>query len=265
MKELLPRILAALAIVALLATNSAASAILNGSFETPDIPADSYQCGYVTPTSWSWSSSIGCIFDGTVFNPIEGSNWPSPLDGEQFVDIGNVSTSPLSQDFAVSDGGTYQLAWHDNAHSNGLTSPYSVSILDDLQQEIAHGHFDAAHGGAWQNRTLLVSLAPGNYTLVFTANGQSGGYDTLIDRVILTGLGSFICGDANGSGGDPAVDIDDVVYLINYIFSGGPAPEPIAAGDADCSGGDPPVDIDDVVYLINYIFAGGPEPCAECE
>jgi photosystem II stability/assembly factor-like uncharacterized protein len=67
-----------------------------------------------------------------------------------------------------------------------------------------------------------------------------------------------MCGDANGSGG---VDIDDVVYLINYIFAGGSAPEPIEAGDADCSGN---VDIDDVVYLIMYIFGGGPEPCADC-
>ncbi len=65
----------------------------------------------------------------------------------------------------------------------------------------------------------------------------------------------YICGDANGSG---AVDIDDVVFLINYIFGGGPAPDPLAAGDADCSGG---IDIDDVVYLINYIFGGGPAPC----
>ena len=29
-------------------------------------------------------------------------------------------------------------------------------------------------------------------------------------------------------------------------------------GDADCSSG---IDIDDVVFLINYIFAGGNEPC----
>jgi hypothetical protein len=65
----------------------------------------------------------------------------------------------------------------------------------------------------------------------------------------------WICGDCDASGD---VDIDDVVYLINYIFAGGPAPDPIEAGDADCSGN---VDIDDVVYLINYIFAGGPAPC----
>ncbi len=62
-------------------------------------------------------------------------------------------------------------------------------------------------------------------------------------------------GDANGSGG---VDIDDVVYVINYIFGGGPEPvHDICCGDANGSGA---IDIDDVVYLINYIFGGGPVP-----
>ncbi len=67
---------------------------------------------------------------------------------------------------------------------------------------------------------------------------------------------SYVKGDADGSG---AVDIDDVVYIINYIFGGGPEPIPeLAAGDADCSGN---IDIDDIVYIINYIFGGGPPPC----
>jgi hypothetical protein len=66
------------------------------------------------------------------------------------------------------------------------------------------------------------------------------------------------CGDVDHSG---SVDIDDAVYLITYVFSGGPEPVPIESGDVDCSGG---VDIDDVVYLISYIFASGPEPCADC-
>ncbi len=64
-----------------------------------------------------------------------------------------------------------------------------------------------------------------------------------------------VIGDANGSGG---IDIDDVVYLINYIFGGGPPPFPMeCCGDAN---GDGQIDIDDVVYLINYIFGGGPPP-----
>jgi hypothetical protein len=68
----------------------------------------------------------------------------------------------------------------------------------------------------------------------------------------------YPCSDANMSG---EVDIDDVVYLINYIFISGPPPDPLESGDADCSGD---IDIDDVVYLIAYIFSGGPEPCLDC-
>jgi len=66
--------------------------------------------------------------------------------------------------------------------------------------------------------------------------------------------GDFLCGDANSSG---FVDIDDIVYLISYLFQGGPAPEPLEAGEVDCAG---TIDIDDVVYLITYLFAGGPPP-----
>jgi hypothetical protein len=71
----------------------------------------------------------------------------------------------------------------------------------------------------------------------------------------VVGLPSYVCGDADASG---EVDIDDVVYLIAYIFSGGPAPDPYESGDANCSSD---VDIDDVVYLIAYIFSGGNAPC----
>jgi hypothetical protein len=67
-----------------------------------------------------------------------------------------------------------------------------------------------------------------------------------------------LCGDTDPS---DVIDIDDVVYLITYIFSGGTEPVPYESGDADCSGD---VDIDDVVYLIAYIFSGGPEPCSDC-
>jgi len=67
-------------------------------------------------------------------------------------------------------------------------------------------------------------------------------------------LPSFQRGDANGDGG---IDIADVVYLINYLFTDGPAPQPLEAGDANSDG---VVDIADVVYLINYLFVSGPPP-----
>lgn len=77
--------------------------------------------------------------------------------------------------------------------------------------------------------------------------------DSVADQCI------FRCGDADGSG---SVDISDAVYLIAYIFQGGPTPNPVLAGDADCSQS---VDISDAVYLISYIFGGGPAPCAACK
>ena len=69
---------------------------------------------------------------------------------------------------------------------------------------------------------------------------------------------NFVAGDADGSG---ATNVADAVYLISYVFGGGPAPDPVNAGDVDCN---TLVNIADVVYLINYIFGGGPPPCKLC-
>jgi hypothetical protein len=65
----------------------------------------------------------------------------------------------------------------------------------------------------------------------------------------------FIRGDANGN---RIIDAGDVVYLINYLYIGGPQPVPIIdAGDAN---DDEIVDSGDVVYLINYLYSYGPQP-----
>lgn len=68
-----------------------------------------------------------------------------------------------------------------------------------------------------------------------------------------------VCGDIDG---DASINIADAVYMIEYIFGGGPRPVDITGGDVDC-GGD--MNIGDAVYLINYIFSGGAPPCAGCK
>ena len=67
-----------------------------------------------------------------------------------------------------------------------------------------------------------------------------------------------ICGDANG---DRAVQISDVVYLVNYIFINGETPDPLDKCDVNC---DHKINIVDIIYLINYVFKGGLEPCYYC-
>ena len=66
--------------------------------------------------------------------------------------------------------------------------------------------------------------------------------------------GSQLQGDATNDG---VIDISDVVYLINYLFINGPAPNPLWMGDCNC---DCVIDVSDVVYLLNYLFAHGPVP-----
>jgi hypothetical protein len=67
-------------------------------------------------------------------------------------------------------------------------------------------------------------------------------------------LNAYLRGDANA---DTVIDVGDVIYLINYLFKGGPAVNPLPSGDATCDG---VIDVGDVVYLINYLFRGGTAP-----
>jgi len=65
---------------------------------------------------------------------------------------------------------------------------------------------------------------------------------------------SFTRGDVNGDG---IINSGDVVYLIDYLFKGGPAPLPSSSGDVNCDG---IINSADVVYLIDYLFKGGASP-----
>jgi hypothetical protein len=66
---------------------------------------------------------------------------------------------------------------------------------------------------------------------------------------------AYMCGDVTH---DCAVDIDDISFLLAYIFDQGPTPDPFWTGDVDCS---EPIDIDDVTHILAYVFSGGNAPC----
>ncbi|KPL01976.1 MAG: hypothetical protein AMJ73_09460, partial [candidate division Zixibacteria bacterium SM1_73] len=65
----------------------------------------------------------------------------------------------------------------------------------------------------------------------------------------------YLTGDVTNNG---VINVADIVYLIDYLFKGGPSPNPLYLGDVDCNEN---IESGDVVYLINYLFRGGPEPC----
>ncbi len=72
----------------------------------------------------------------------------------------------------------------------------------------------------------------------------------------------YICGDADGDGEGPFVS--DLVFMVNFIFKGGPTPPIIEAANADgVIMGGIYVNVADLTYMVNYIFKGGPPPICE--
>ena len=70
-------------------------------------------------------------------------------------------------------------------------------------------------------------------------------------------------GDVNA---DNAIDIADIVYMVEYMFEGGPAPIPsVWSANFNCDAS--PLDIADLVDYVTWAFQGGPwlctPPCAE--
>jgi subtilisin family serine protease len=65
---------------------------------------------------------------------------------------------------------------------------------------------------------------------------------------------TFLCGDVDASG---IFNLNDIVYLIDSEFKGGPPPISEEAADVDGSG---MVDILDIVFMIDFKFKYGPKP-----
>ena len=122
-------------------------------------------------------------------------------------------------------------------------------------------------GGASQDNGYGIAVNGSGYAYVTGYTGSSdfptlNPYQTSQEGdAFVTKLNwtpDYPCGDVNT---DEQIDLLDAVFLINYIFVGGPAPQPLSLADVDCSGR---INIADCVCLINYIFSNGPAPCAGC-
>jgi hypothetical protein len=66
--------------------------------------------------------------------------------------------------------------------------------------------------------------------------------------------------------GDEKRDVSDGIYLLAFLFSGGPEPVRLKVGDVvldvpngNCNG-EGRIDISDAVYLLVWLFNGGPDP-----
>ena len=74
-------------------------------------------------------------------------------------------------------------------------------------------------------------------------------------RVVTLYCQSYVCGDVDGSGGNP--NVADLTYFVDYLFFDGPSPPVLEAANVDGEGG---INVVDLIYMVDYLFFGGPEP-----
>ncbi|MCX6829455.1 MAG: M14 family zinc carboxypeptidase [candidate division Zixibacteria bacterium] len=126
--------------------------------------------------------------------------------------------------------------------------------VDDIRPVVKFGTTTVLSSSLTDTSYSIASRPDGLYYYRVRANdadGQWGRY-SVIDNVTVGN--PYICGDANGSG---VVNIQDITFLINFLYKGGLAPIPVQAGDAN---GDGIINIRDITHLINFLYKGGPIP-----
>jgi hypothetical protein len=205
---------------------------LNGDQQAPSVGADSSGDFVI-----AWQAADG---NGTgVFARTYASSG-APLADEYRVN--SVTTGAQDQPaVAVSDTGVV-IAWQDTRADLNLGEIYARRYAGGPVGE----PFRVNTGLTGDQDKPHVAVSPDGREHVVVWESDANDAGDVLGRKLCLG------GDANNDG---ALNVNDVFFLINHLFSGGPSP----VGCADVNG-TLTLDVTDVFYLINHLFAAGPAP-----
>jgi len=199
------------------------------------------ESGNAYVTGSSWVTQTDCDYLTIKYHPNGDTAWirryDGPAGGVDHVsamvmdDLGNVYVTGASRGFGVSDD--YATVKYDssglrlwvrryNGPEDGLDAASDITVDDD-----------------------------GNLYVTGTSRNDGSREDFVTVKYVQTGV---LRGDTNADG---IIDLGDLVYLINFLYKGNPAPDPLTTGDCNC---DQTIELGDLVILIDYLFKEGPPP-----
>lgn len=201
----------------------------NGSAGTVTSPVAGGTTNTITPSPASTTSywvriTNACGFSDSVAATITVNACPIPVIVTQ--PAGAVIAAGATLTLTVNATGATSYQWYTGA-SGVTTSPVA--------------------GGTAASITVSPAVVTAYWVRVSNACGSANSNPALVNN----GVGG-VRGDANGNA---SVGVDDIFYLISFLFSNGPGPAGLADTNANGS-----IGVDDIFYLINYLFSGGPAP-----
>jgi hypothetical protein len=194
--------------------------------------------------------SIGLINDEPVRGIALALEWDGNARMELDTSIQNTWTSRIDSVFSF---------YGDSFHADGA-NPDTFNLYS-CYVRLPATSLEPGRDAIWRPYFIPQSAGTATFRLVSWINGSASMLVSEDHAAILPAFYGgnitvipYLAGDPNHDG---VIDISYVIYLINYLFIGGPAPVPLESGDVTCEG---TADASDVVYLINYLFIGGPPP-----
>src|SRR5574341_435869 len=188
---------------------------------------------------------------------------PTHVVFRAFSPIDLVVTEPPAPPAPIPGLDSIGLVFNTIQEGSSYDTTLDVSVPPDAEKDIVIT-IPIPHPGTYNIRVVphdtghfVIDFRQGSNSRTVIAGGIITNTDTSITYTVEVLPASR--GDVNKSGGNG--DIVDIVFLVNYVFKGGPAPDPKPLGDVDC-GGIPRIGLADIVYLVNFVFRHGPAPCS---
>jgi hypothetical protein len=211
----------------------------NGMDCGADIAMDKLNNVYVTGESWGGMTGRDYV---TIKYDSQGNQlWAKRFDG-------GVYLSDSASAVTVDD---FDYVYVTGASCNHAGDFDYLTIKYDQDGNLVWTQRYNGPGNA-DDRARAIAVDDSDHVYV---TGESYGGVTDFDYLTIKYV-QTTCGNVNQ---DETIDIEDIVFLINFILKDGPAPIPTKAGDVD---GDGVIDLSDVVFLIQYLYQGGPSPCS---
>jgi len=144
---------------------------------------------------------------------------------------------------------------------------YAYYLDSIVARGSAYGDSFAVSGGSFPDGLTLEALTgrisgipteAGEFAFEVTVWERDGLYSDTRGYRMLVEPSDYTAGDVNQ---DDSINILDILYLIDYLYKGGPPPANGNQSDPDASC---EIDILDITYLINFLYKGGPGPVWGC-